>query len=133
MQRGKQIFVFLFAAFCVSKGVCGYTDIPQSTEKIKIIAACQMNGKWTFNLYDGTSGKTVSVTKGRRNAQGYQRKSFDEKTQTAVIATPSGLFEIAMNEHQSAAETKEENAETPTQSAFKHGAISRKRILERIK
>lgn len=147
MRLSKRIFLFLIVAFCVSIGADGFAESPQSTEKIKIISACCINNKWIFNLYDGVLGKTVSLKQGRRNAQGYQIKSFDEQTQTAVIITPRGTFAITMNEHRANAniiEEKEEktsenitpaqdeNTEKP-QSTPKTKIIPRKQILERIK
>ena len=130
----------------MSIGVDGFAESPQSTEKIKIISACCINSKWTFNLYDGVSGKTVSVKQGRRNAQGYQIKSFNEKTQTAVIITPRGTFSITMNEHKPAEDVAEPEANqisektgtTQTKQQDSHSTkkkeiISRKQILERIK
>ena len=144
MRLSKRIFLFLIVTFCVSIGADGFAESPQSTEKIKIISACCINNKWIFNLYDGVLGKTVSLKQGRRNAQGYQIKSFDEQTQTAVVITPRGTFAITMNEHRANANIIEENTsentediqtETAenTQSTPKTKIISRKQILERIR
>ena len=146
MRLSRTISIFLIVAFCAFVGADGFAESPQQTEKIKIISACCINGKWTFNLYDGVSGKTISLKQGRRHALGYQIKSFDEKTQTAVVITPYGTFAITMNEHKPAENTtepKEEKTlekteqapETPENnptSAHKK-TISRKQILERIK
>ncbi len=146
MRLSKRIFLFLIVAFCVSIGADGFAESPQSTEKIKIISACCINNKWIFNLYDGVLGKTVSLKQGRRNAQGYQIKSFDEQTQTAVIITPRGTFAITMNEHKPAENTiepKEEKTSETTKQPSEipennpttppKNTISRKQILERIK
>ena len=146
MRLSKKIFIFLIVAFCVSIGAEGFAESPQSTEKIKIISACCINNKWTFHLYDGVSGKRLSLKQGRRHALGYQIKSFDEKTQTAVVITPYGTFAITMNEHKpaenvaekEAKQTSERNETSQTkpqdsQSATKTKTISRKQILERIK
>ena len=146
MRLSNRYFLFLIVAFCVFVGADGFAESPQQTEKIKIISACCINGKWTFNLYDGVSGKTISLKQGRRHASGYQVKSFDEKTQTAVVITPYGTFAITMNEHKPAENVAEkeakqtsENTETAqtkpqdSQSATKTRTISRKQILERIK
>ena len=125
----------------------GFAESPRQTEKIKIISACCINGKRTFNLYDGVSGKTISLKQGRRHASGYQIKSFDESTQTAVVHSPYGTFTITMNEHKANANITEEKEEktsentTPVQtenpenlqSTSKTKTISRKQILERIK
>lgn len=146
MRLSKRIFLFLIVAFCVSIGADGFAESPQSTEKIKIISACCINNKWIFNLYDGVLGKTVSLKQGRRNAQGYQIKSFDEQTQTAVVITPRGTFAITMNEHKPAENTiehkEEKTSETTKQpseipennpTTAPKNTISRKQILERIK
>ena len=146
MRLSRTISIFLIVAFCAFVGADGFAESPQQTEKIKIISACCINGKWTFNLYDGVSGKTISLKQGRRHALGYQIKSFDEKTQTAVVHSPYGTFAITMNEHKPAENVAEkeanqtaENTETAqtkpqdSQSAKKTKTISRKQILERIK
>ena len=147
MRLSKNILMFLIVAFCVSIGADGFAESPQSTEKIKIISACCINNKWTFHLYDGVSGKRLSLKQGRRHALGYQIKSFNEKTQTAVVITPYGTFAITMNEHTANAniiepieEKTSENinpAQTEDtenlQSTPKTKTISRKQILERIK
>ncbi len=147
MRLSRTISIFLIVAFCAFVGADGLAESPQQTEKIKIISACCINGKWTFNLYDGVSGKTISLKQGRRHVSGYQIKSFDEKTQTAVILTPRGTFAITMNEHKPAENTiepkeektseninpaQDEKAEK-TQSTAKTKTISRKQILERIR
>ena len=147
MRLSNRYFLFLIVAFCVFVGADGFAESPQQTEKIKIISACCINGKWTFNLYDGVSGKTISLKQGRRHASGYQIKSFDESTQTAVVHSPYGTFTITMNEHKANANitepieekasenttpTQDEKAEN-TQSTAKTKTISRKQILERIK
>ena len=146
MRLLEKIIIFLIVAFYASMGADSFAYSPQSTEKIKIISACCINNKWTFHLYDGVSGKRLSLKQGRRHALGYQIKSFDEKTQTAVVITPYGTFAITMNEHKPAENTtepKEEKTlekteqapETPENnptSAHKK-TISRKQILERIK
>ena len=139
--------MFLIVAFCAFVGADGFAESPQQTEKIKIISACCINGKWTFNLYDGVSGKTISLKQGIRHALGYQIKSFDEKTQTAVVVSPYGTFTITMNEHKANVNITEpteektseninpaqdENTEN-SQSTAKTKTISRKQILERIK
>ena len=147
MRLSRTISIFLIVAFCAFVGADGFAESPQQTEKIKIISACCINGKWTFNLYDGVSGKTISLKQGRRHASGYQVKSFDKKTQTAEILTPHGIFTITMNEHKPAENTIEPTEEktseninpaqtgTPenTQSTKKTKTISRKQILERIR
>ena len=146
MRLSRTISIFLILAFCVFAGADGFAVSPQQTEKIKIISACCINGKWTFQLYDGVSGKRLALKQGRRNASGYQIKSFNESTQTAEILTPHGIFTITMNEHKPAentAEQTEENtagtteqqteaSENKTTSTQKN-TISRKQILERIK
>ena len=147
MRLSKKIFIFLIVAFCVSIGADGFAESPQSTEKIKIISACCINNKWTFHLYDGVSGKRLSLKQGRRHASGYQIKSFNESTQTAVVHSPYGTFTITMNEHKANANiiepteektseninpAQDENTENP-QSTPKTKTISRKQILERIK
>ena len=147
MRLSRTISIFLIVAFCSFVGADGFAESPQQTEKIKIISACCINGKWTFNLYDGVSGKTISLKQGRRHASGYQVKSFDESTQTAVVHSPYGTFTITMNEHKANANITEpieektseninpaqtENTENP-QSTPKTKTISRKQILERIK
>ena len=147
MRLSRTISIFLIVAFCAFVGADGFAESPQQTEKIKIISACCINGKWTFNLYDGVSGKTISLKQGRRHASGYQVKSFDEKTQTAVVHSPYGKFTITMNEHKANANiiepTEEKTSENinpaqdekaeKTQSTAKTKTISRKQILERIK
>lgn len=147
MRHSRTISIFLIVAFCVFVGADGFAESPQQTEKIKIISACCINGKWTFNLYDGVSGKTISLKQGRRHASGYQVKSFDESTQIAVVLSPYGTFAITMNEHKANANITEEKdkatsenteaiqTETAenTQSTAKTKTISRKQILERIK
>ena len=147
MRLSRTISIFLIVAFCAFVGADGFAESPQQTEKIKIISACCINGKWTFNLYDGVSGKTISLKQGIRHASGYQVKSFDESTQTAVVHSPYGTFTITMNEHKANANIIEpieektseninpaqtENTENP-QSTAKTKTISRKQILERIK
>ena len=147
MRLSRTISIFLIVAFCVFVGADGFAESPQSTEKIKIISACCINGKWTFNLYDGVSGKTISLKQGRRHASGYQVKSFDESTQIAVVHSPYGTFAITMNEHKANANiiepieektseninpAQDENTEN-TQSNPKTKTISRKQILERIR
>ena len=147
MRLSRTISIFLIVAFCVFVGADGFAESPQQTEKIKIISACCINGKWTFNLYDGVSGKTISLKQGRRHASGYQVKSFDESTQTAVVHSPYGTFAITMNEHKANANiiepieektseninpAQDENTEN-TQSNPKTKTISRKQILERIR
>ena len=147
MRLSRTISIFLIVAFCVFVGADGFAESPQQTEKIKIISACCINGKWTFNLYDGVSGKTISLKQGRRHASGYQVKSFDESTQTAVVHSPYGTFTITMNEHKANANiiepieektseninpAQDENTEN-SQSTAKTKTISRKQILERIK
>ena len=147
MRLSRKIFIFLIVAFCVSIGADGFAESPQSTEKIKIISACCINNKWTFHLYDGVSGKRLSLKQGRRHASGYQIKSFNESTQTAVVHSPYGTFTITMNEHKANANiiepteektseninpAQDENTENP-QSTPKTKTISRKQILERIK
>ena len=147
MRLSKNILIFLIVAFCVSIGAEGFAYSPQSTEKIKIISACCINNKWTFHLYDGVSGKRLSLKQGRRHASGYQVKSFDEKTQTAVVITPYGTFAITMNEHKANANiiepteektseninpAQDENTEN-LQSTPKTKTISRKQILERLR
>ena len=146
MRLSRTISIFLIVAFCVFVGVDGFAESPQQTEKIKIISACCINGKWTFNLYDGVSGKKISLKQGRRHASGYQIKSFDESTQTAVILTPRGTFAITMNEHKPAENTiepkEEKTSETTKQpseipennpTTGPKNTISRKQILERIR
>lgn len=146
MRHSRTISIFLIVAFCVSIGADGFAESPQSTEKIKIISACCINNKWIFNLYDGVSGKTISLKQGRRHASGYQVKSFDEKTQTAVVHSPYGIFTITMNEHKPAENTiehkEEKTSETTKQpseipennpTTAPKNTISRKQILERIK
>ena len=147
MRLSRTISIFLIVAFCVFVGADGFAESPQQTEKIKIISACCINGKWTFNLYDGVSGKTISLKQGRRHASGYQVKSFDESTQIAVVHSPYGTFAITMNEHKANANiiepieektseninpAQDENTEN-TQSNPKTKTISRKQILERIR
>ena len=147
MRHSRTISIFLIVAFCVFVGADGFAESPQQTEKIKIISACCINGKWIFNLYDGVSGKTISLKQGRRHVSGYQVKSFDESTQTAVVHSPYGIFTITMNEHKPAENTIEpieektseninpaqdkntENLQAPTKTK----TISRKQILERIR
>lgn len=146
MRLSKRILMFLIVAFCVFVGSNGFSVVPQQTEKFKIISACCINGKWIFHLYDGVSGKTVSLKQGRRHALGYQIKSFNESTQTAVVVSPYGTFTITMNEHKPAENVAEsednqtsektETAQTKQQdshSTKKKEIISRKQILERIK
>ena len=147
MRLSKRILMFLIVAFCAFVGADGFAESPQQTEKIKIISACCINNKWTFHLYDGVSGKRLSLKQGRRNASGYQIKSFNQSTQTAVVHSPYGTFAITMNEHKPAENTIEPTEEktseniTPaqdgknekTQSTPKTNTISRKQILERIK
>ena len=147
MRLSRTISIFLIVAFCVLVGADGFAESPQQTEKIKIISACCINGKWTFNLYDGVSGKTISLKQGRRHASGYQVKSFDESTQIAVVHSPYGTFAITMNEHkanvnitESTEEKRSENINPAqdeknekTQSTPKTNTISRKQILERIR
>ena len=147
MRLSRTISIFLIVAFCAFVGADGFAESPQQTEKIKIISACCINGKWTFNLYDGVSGKTISLKQGRRHASGYQVKSFDESTQTAVVHSPYGTFAITMNEHKANANITEEKEEktseniNPAQTEntenlqlpTKTKTISRKQILERIK
>lgn len=146
MRLSRTISIFLIVAFCVFVGADGFAGSPQQTEKIKIISACCINGKWTFNLYDGVSGKTISLKQGRRHASGYQVKSFDESTQTAVVHSPYGTFTITMNEHKPAENTiepkEEKTSETTKQpseipennpTTAPKNTISRKQILERIR
>lgn len=147
MRLSRTISIFLIVAFCAFVGADGFAESPQQTEKIKIISACCINGKWTFNLYDGVSGKTISLKQGRRHASGYQVKSFNQSTQTAEILTPHGIFTITMNEHKPAENTieptEEKTSETIKQPSEipennptttpKTNTISRKQILERIK
>ena len=147
MRLSRTISIFLIVVFCAFVGADGFAESPQQTEKIKIISACCINGKWTFNLYDGVSGKTISLKQGRRHASGYQVKSFDESTQTAVVHSPYGTFTITMNEHKANAniieptEEKTSGNTTPVQtenpenlqSTSKTKTISRKQILERIR
>ena len=147
MRLSRTISIFLIVAFCVFVGADGFAESPQQTEKIKIISACCINGKWIFNLYDGVSGKTISLKQGRRHASGYQVKSFDESTQIAVVLSPYGTFAITMNEHKTNVNiiepteektseninpAQDENTEN-SQSNPKTKTISRKQILERIK
>ena len=147
MRLSRTISIFLIVAFCAFVGADGFAESPQQTEKIKIISACCINGKWTFNLYDGVSGKKISLKQGRRHASGYQIKSFNQSTQTAVVHSPYGTFTITMNKHkanENITEEKEEktseninpaqteNTENP-QSTAKTKTISRKQILERIR
>ena len=146
MRLSRTISIFLIVAFCAFVGADGFAESPQQTEKIKIISACCINGKWTFNLYDGVSGKTISLKQGRRHASGYQVKSFDESTQTAVVHSPYGTFTITMNEHKANANiiepTEEKTSETTKQlskipennpTTAQKNTISRKQILERIR
>lgn len=146
MRHSRTISIFLIVAFCVFVGADGFAESPQQTEKIKIISACCINGKWIFNLYDGVSGKTISLKQGRRHVSGYQVKSFDESTQTAVVHSPYGIFTITMNEHKPAENTiepiEEKTSETTKQpseipennpTTAPKNTISRKQILERIK
>ena len=145
MRLSKKVFKFLIVAFFVSIGGGAFARIPQETQKIKIISACQINGKWTFHLFDGVKGKRLSVKQGRRHALGYQIKSFDQSTQTAVIISPYGTFTISMNEHKPTDDTSsqdkktvsqtdsDENSAENTKSTKPKNTISRREILNRIK
>ncbi len=86
----------------------------QDTQKIKIISAFCIDGKWSFNIYDGVKNKTSLVVLGRRNSDGIIVESFDEPSQTAVVSTPRGRFRIVMQTaSSSAAETEDASKNQP--------------------
>ena len=142
MRLSKKIFIFWIVALFVFVKSDGFSYPFQITEKIKMISACRINGKWTFHLYDGVSGKKISLLQGKRHPQGYQIKSFDETTQTAVVLSPYGTFTISMNEHKpdesstqaqvDVIESEGENTEE-SDSKDKKATVSRKEILEKFK
>jgi len=66
------------------------------TQKIKIVSAFCIDGKWIFNLYDGVRNEFVSVRQERRNARGFFVEYFDIKKQKAIISTPRGKFVISL-------------------------------------
>ncbi len=86
----------------------------QDTQKIKIISAFCIDGKWSFNIYDGVKNKTSMVALGRRNSDGIVVESFDESSQTALVSTPRGRFRIAMQTAASSnVESSSVQSETP--------------------
>ena len=105
----------------------------QDTEKVKILSACQINGEWIFNLFDGVSGKTVSVKMGKTHGLGYRVESFDEATQTASVKTPQGVFIVSMNEHGAQAPGAANSTPSGGGQAAREGVSKRGDILRAIK
>ena len=130
------VLTLMLGAFFVA---AAYAAPPiQDTEKIKILSACRINGEWIFNLFDGVSGKTVSVKMGKTHGLGYRVESFDEATQTASVKTPQGVFIVSMNERgaQSSA-VEQDTAANAAQSGggqtSREGVSTRGTILRAIK
>ncbi len=97
MRRLSKIFTIICAVGALFFNVLYASENTIKTEKIKIVSACCLNGKWTFNIYDGVSGKTIPLKLGKSNATGFKIETFDESTKTAIVSTPRGRFEISMN------------------------------------
>lgn len=97
MRRLSKIFTIICAVGALFFNVLYASENTIKTEKIKIVSACCLNGKWIFNIYDGVSGKTIPLKLGKSNATGFKIETFDESTKTAIVSTPRGRFEISMN------------------------------------
>ena len=85
-----------FSAALYSNPVSGAGN----TEKIKIVSAFCIDGEWSFNIFDGLSGKTFPSKIGIKNGAGMLIQSFDEDTQTALIQTDHGVFNVGMKERE---------------------------------
>lgn len=126
-------FTLMLGAFFVAAAHAAPTI--QDTEKIKILSACQINGEWIFNLFDGVSGRTVSVKMGKTHGLGYRVESFDEAAQTASVKTPQGVFIVSMNEHgaQAQAPAAANAAQSGGGQTSREGVSTRGNILRAIK
>lgn len=134
MRRLSKTFTIICAVGTLFFNVLYASENTIKTEKIKIVSACCLNGKWTFNIYDGVSGKTIPLKLGKSNATGFKIETFDESTKTAIVSTPRERFEISMNNPKININNQEESeSESYTQTERKHAStITRKEILDNI-
>ena len=132
MRRLSKIFTIICAVGALFFNVLYASENTIKTEKIKIVSACCLNEKWTFNIYDGVSGKTIPLKLGKSNATGFKIETFDESTKTAIVSTPRGRFKVSMNNPKININKQEQSENTNLQQPKNNDTVSRREILESI-
>lgn len=137
MNRAAKILL-LFALGSLFSITCDAKEPPQKTDKIKIVSACCINDKWIFRVFDGLTGKTITITPNKKNAKGFTITAYNEKTQTAELSTPRGNFIITFDEQSPFSTPPTPQTEPPqspeqSQTVANKAITQRRQILERIR
>ncbi|MBQ6534280.1 MAG: hypothetical protein IJI37_03850 [Opitutales bacterium] len=119
--------IFLAGAPLLSESL--RAEQPAPTEKVKIISACRLDGRWIFNIFDGVSGEKISVKQNAKSVRGYKIESFDESAKVAIIETPHGKYAAQMI----LPKAQDEPPAPRETRAAKLDGVSRAEILERLK
>ncbi len=137
MNRAAKILL-LFALGSLFSITCDAKELPQKTDKIKIVSACCINDRWIFRVFDGLTGETITITPNKKNAKGFAITAYNQTTQTAELSTPRGNFIITFNEPTPFSAISTPQAESPQSSGEQStsdttATTQRRQILERIK